>query len=165
MAGGDRPEKAAAEHADSEKGQIRRVFAWIGENFAKGAIAALAAVAVGALIALVFADHGKHRTVDATIGHKALRNDGWPNGKSARTVILASAPTKGQAEAVVDEAKRIPSRGLSLGILHSDNYASLEPGYWVAFAGEFDSADEAQRAVERYRREFPTAYQRFIEEK
>lgn len=90
--------------------------------------------------------------------------DSWPDGESAWTVILASESTRGKAEAAIDRARRVPDRGLSLGVLNSDDYSSLRNGYWVAFAGQFASVEEAQDAASRYRPEFPTAYQRFIEE-
>ena len=73
--------------------------------------------------------------------------------------------TKGLAEAAVEKAKRVPSRGLNIGILHSNDYVSLQPGYWVAFAGQFDSVDEAQQTADRYRDQFPSTYQRFIEQR
>lgn len=56
--------------------------------------------------------------------------DNWPDGKSAWTVILASEQTCGQAESAVEQTKRVPSGGLSLGVLHSDDYAS-----WKAASG------------------------------
>ncbi|HEV7482510.1 MAG TPA: hypothetical protein VGO13_05375 [Solirubrobacterales bacterium] len=90
--------------------------------------------------------------------------DSWPDGVSAWTVVLASAPTHGQAEASLDLARRISSRGLNLGVLRSDDYVDLDSGYWVAFAGQFDDVGEAQREADRYRGLFPTSYQRFIEE-
>lgn len=79
-------------------------------------------------------------------------------------MVLASEASKGLAESAVEKAKRIASHGLNIGVLHSNDYASLRPGYWVAFAGQFDSVDEAQQAADRYRSQFPTSYQRFIEQ-
>lgn len=79
-------------------------------------------------------------------------------------MVLASEATKGLAKSAVEKAKRIASHGLNIGVIHSIDYASLRPGFWVAFAGQFDSVDEAQRAADRYRSQFPTAYQRFIEQ-
>jgi predicted trehalose synthase len=79
-------------------------------------------------------------------------------------VIIASEASKGLAESAVEKAKRIASPGLNIGVLRSNDYASLRPGYWVAFAGQFDSVEEAQQAAARYQRQFPSAYQRFIEQ-
>jgi hypothetical protein len=80
-------------------------------------------------------------------------------------VVLASAPTHGQAESAIAWARRVPSHGLNLGVLYSSDYVDLVPGYWVAFAGQFDDVEEAQSEAERYRGQFSTTYQRFIEEK
>lgn len=95
--------------------------------------------------------------------HGGQTRGGWPHGRSAWTAILASEETRGLAEAALERARRIPSRGLSLGILHSNDYSGLRPGYWVAFAGQFSGAAAAQAAADRYRSEFPTAYSRFVE--
>lgn len=55
---------------------------------------------------------------------------------------------------------------MSLGVLRSDDYASLRSGYWVAFVGQFESAEEAQGVANRYESVFTThPYQRFIEER
>lgn len=94
-----------------------------------------------------------------------VHSDSWPDGISAWTVVLASASTQGQAEAALDLARRIPSRGMSLGVIRSNDYVDLHRGYWVAFAGQFEGAEEAKQAASRYRSLFATTYQRFIEEK
>ncbi|HEX7279838.1 MAG TPA: hypothetical protein VF255_09480 [Solirubrobacterales bacterium] len=153
-----------------ESGRVRRALAWIGENFAKGVIATLAALLVSgtvALVALLFTDEDAEskRKPPPPVHRSNIRFDSWPDGVSARTVILASEETKGLAEIAVEQAKRIASRGLNVGILYSSDYASLTPGFWVAFAGQFDSVEEAQLAVDRYSSQFPTAYQKLIEEK
>jgi hypothetical protein len=157
--------------ADAEQpkiGRIRRAFLWIGENFAKAVIAAVAAALVSGAIAFFVAEKSSRpasHQVRTQVSHKHARFDSWPDRVSAWTVILASEASKGLAESAVEKAKRIASHGLNIGVLHSNDYASLRPGYWVAFAGQFDSVDEAQQVADRYRSQFPTAYQRFIEEK
>lgn len=152
----------------SEISRARRAFSWIGENFAKALIAALATALVSAGIALVITEKqhslSSHK-VRTKVSRDYARSDSWPDGINAWTVVLASETTKGLAESAVEKAKRIASHGLNIGVLHSNNYVSLRPGYWVAFAGQFDSVDEAQQVADRYHSQFPTAYQRFIEEK
>lgn len=71
----------------------------------------------------------------------------WPSGKTAFTVVLQSATSRSAADAKARQAVR---RGIPAGVLRSDDYSSLNPGYWVVFAGQFDSREEAQRAAERY---------------
>lgn len=143
-----------------------RVVAWIGESVAHALIALVVAAAVGVVL-LNLNDMGestgkkRSRVADPT----GTARDDWPDGATDWTVVLASAPTPGQADAAVDQAKRVPTAGLNVGVLHSNDYARLEPGYWVAFAGQFDTEEEAKDMADRYRAQFHTAYQQFIEER
>lgn len=84
----------------------------------------------------------------------------WPDDTSAYTVILLSTNTRAGAQAVARQAARA---GIPAGVLQSDDYSSLNPGYWVVFAGEFDSSEEAQRESETYAGlGFPGGYARFV---
>lgn len=85
----------------------------------------------------------------------------WPEGESAHTVILASAGSPQEAEAKQKEAQ---DAGISAGILRSDDFGSLRPGYWVVFDGQFDSVEAATaRAEEDRGKGFPDAYPRFVD--
>lgn len=85
----------------------------------------------------------------------------WPEGKSAHTVILASAGSRQEAEA---KQKQAQDAGISAGILKSDDFGSLRPGYWVVFDGQFDSVEEATaRAEEDRGKGFADAYPRFVD--
>ena len=85
----------------------------------------------------------------------------WPAGKSAFTVILVSSERRVDARR---EARRASGAGLSAGLLRSNDYSSLRPGYWVAYAGEFESRAEAARRAQSYAAQgFPDAYPRRIE--
>jgi hypothetical protein len=166
-----RGESSRSSAGRQARNPIRRAFRWFGENFATGIVGAIAALAVSGIIAFVVTDK-EPREQQATAEtkrpqgqHRSIHTDSWPDGVSAWTVILASEATKGLAEAAVEKAKRVASRGLNIGVLHSDDYVSLRSGYWVAFAGQFDSVDEAQLTADRYRGQFPSTYQRFIEER
>lgn len=84
----------------------------------------------------------------------------WPDGTSAYTVILLSTDTRPGAAV---KARDAIEQGIQAGVLRSDDYSSLRPGYWVAYGGEFDSEDEAQREAERYASlGFGGAYVRFV---
>jgi hypothetical protein len=84
----------------------------------------------------------------------------WPDDTSAYTVILLSTNTRAGAEAVARQAARA---GIPAGVLQSDDYSSLNPGYWVAFGGEFESSEEAQREAESYAGlGFAGGYPRFV---
>jgi cell division septation protein DedD len=87
---------------------------------------------------------------------------GWPPGKSAFTVILASMPSKAAAEDKLAKAKAAGIAGAA--ILHSDDFPTLNPGYWVVFDGQYDSVDQAQSqaAADRGKGEFTDAYPRFV---
>jgi hypothetical protein len=87
---------------------------------------------------------------------------GWPPGKSAFTVVLASLPSKAAAEQKLSAAQAAGITGAA--ILHSDDFPTLNPGYWVVFDGQYDSVDQAQSqaAGDRGKGEFSDAYPRFV---
>jgi hypothetical protein len=86
---------------------------------------------------------------------------GWPPGKEAFTVILASMPTKAAAEDKLQAAKDAGIAGAA--ILHSDDFPTLRPGYWVVFDGQYDAIDQATSQVEQDRgKGFGDAYPRFV---
>jgi septal ring-binding cell division protein DamX len=86
--------------------------------------------------------------------------ESWPGGTSAYTVVLLSTGTRAGAEQVAEQAI---AQGIEAGVLRSDDYSSLRPGFWVAYGGRFDSQDEAQSESQRYASQgFPGAYVRFV---
>jgi hypothetical protein len=85
----------------------------------------------------------------------------WPAGESAYTVVLISAKSRSQADTKAREAK---DRGIPAGILRSNNYSSLNPGYWVVFAGQYDDAEAARAKASDYQGQgFSQAYPRLVE--
>lgn len=87
----------------------------------------------------------------------------WP-ARNGYTVVLASIPARGTGLAEANaKAKEARSRGLrSVGVLDSGRFASLHPGYYVVFAGVYDSLEDAQTAAGRASPKFPNAYARQI---
>jgi hypothetical protein len=84
----------------------------------------------------------------------------WPAGKSGYTLVLISAKKRKQAYAKAREAK---SRGIDAGVLHSNNYSSLNPGYWVVFVGRYKSVGQARSHIDEYASKgFPGGYPRRI---
>jgi hypothetical protein len=88
----------------------------------------------------------------------------WPAGKDGFTVILQSVPKsqgRGPAEA---EARRAQSQGLPQpGVLDSSDYSSLNPGYYVAFSGVYNTKAQAESGLATARsRGFPLAYVRRV---
>jgi hypothetical protein len=88
----------------------------------------------------------------------------WPAGKNGWTIVLDSLPTtNGQAGAVA-EARQALHLGLKqVGVLDSGGYSSLHPGYFVVFAGIYDSQAEAQsHIIEAHRHGYRGPYPRQI---
>jgi hypothetical protein len=88
----------------------------------------------------------------------------WPAGKDGFTVILQSVPkSQGRAPAEA-EARRAQSQGLPQpGVLDSSDYSSLNPGYYVAFSGIFDTKAQAESNLATARSKgFPLAYVRKV---
>lgn len=80
----------------------------------------------------------------------------WPKGVEAYTIIVASKESRTEAEAVARDAA---DGGAPAGILRSDRYTTLRPGFWVAFIDEFDSAQAAKADLDKYRsRRFSDAF-------
>ena len=57
---------------------------------------------------------------------------------------------EGETEQTKAKAKEVAAKGLPAGILDSDKYASLEPGSWLVYIGEFDSSKQAEKAAAKY---------------
>jgi type IV secretory pathway VirB10-like protein len=84
----------------------------------------------------------------------------WPRGKNGYTLVLISAKSRKQAYAKAREAK---SRGIGAGVLHSNDYSSLNPGYWVVFAGRYKTVGQARSHIDEYASKgFPGSYPRQI---
>jgi hypothetical protein len=87
----------------------------------------------------------------------------WP-ARNGFTIVLASIPARGNGRADAEaKAKDALGRGLrDVGVLTSDRFSSLHPGYYVVFSGVYDSLDEAQTAARRAASRYPNAYAREI---
>ncbi len=85
---------------------------------------------------------------------------GWPAGVSAYTVVLESSAGRSQAEAAASRAHGIAGES---GVLRSSDFASLRPGYWVAFAGVHSTEAAASSAATTLRSSgFGDAYVRYV---
>lgn len=89
----------------------------------------------------------------------------WPAGRNGWTIVLSSDPKAGGRAAAVAKAKAAADAGLTeVGVIDSDQYASLHPDYWVVFAGIYDTQSEANRALAAARQAgYEEAYSRPIE--
>ena len=83
----------------------------------------------------------------------------WPAGRSGWTVVLAS---KGSESAAREAAETFAAQGIpDVGILQSDDFATLNPGFWVVFSGDYGSQARASDALDGI--DAPDAYIRRID--
>lgn len=72
----------------------------------------------------------------------------WPAGKSGWTIVLDSVPSTNGRTGAVAEAKQALRLGMKqVGVIDSSRFSSLHPGYFVVFAGIYDTEAEAQSHV------------------
>jgi hypothetical protein len=85
---------------------------------------------------------------------------GW-SGTDGYTVIIESNETLEGAETVAQEAQ---DSGHTVGILNSDDYSSLNGGYYVVFSGEYTSEDDAEASLDSLKSDYADAYVRRVAE-
>jgi hypothetical protein len=78
---------------------------------------------------------------------------GWPADADGWTVVLLSVP-KVRGKAVALQASRdARSKGLQgVGIIDSSRFPSLQPGYWMVFAGRYPNEAEATSRLQPARK-------------
>jgi hypothetical protein len=105
------------------------------------------------------ASPGAGTTATATVP----ANLSWPAGRSAYTAVVYVSPT--DRATAVQSAERAARLGVRTGVLRSSDFANLEPGMWVAFAGVSDTEGAAQRIADRLRAAglAPAPYTRRVE--
>jgi predicted nucleic acid-binding Zn ribbon protein len=86
--------------------------------------------------------------------------DSWPAGEAAWTVVLYSGLTREAAEERADE---IEASGTSVGILESDEFSTLNAGYWVVYSGQYDTREAAQSSAESLSAAADDAYARYVD--
>ena len=86
----------------------------------------------------------------------------WPAGRSGWTLVLDSLPS--HSSVAFGEARQALRKGLKrVGVLDSNRFSSLHPGYFVVFAGIYDSQAEAQSALlDAHEHGYRAAYPRQI---
>ncbi len=83
---------------------------------------------------------------------------GWPGG-DGWTVIIASKNSQSEAETIATDAQ---GKGLTVGILDSSDFSSLNPGYQVVFTEKFDSKSAAEDSLSDVQSDYPDAYVREV---
>jgi hypothetical protein len=81
----------------------------------------------------------------------------WPAGRTAWTVVLASAPSRTAARRSARQLAA-PAAGAPLGLLDASDYPSLGSG-WFVFSGQYESRAKAAKAAEPFG---PTAQPRRV---
>jgi hypothetical protein len=117
-----------------------------------GAAAAIAVAADDVATQPVATATGGSVTLPARAVEPASRLAVWPRSRSGWTIVLVSIPkARGRDEAVA-VAQQARSRGLTrVGVLDSSQFASLQPGYWMTFAGRYQSEAGATGSLRRAR--------------
>ena len=85
-----------------------------------------------------------------------------PEGLATPTFVAIVTSERDEATARA-QADELTERGYGASVLHSDEYGSLEPGFWVSYVGPFPDvasaeAADGQLAVDQY----PDAYVRCV---
>lgn len=124
-------------------------------------LAAVACAGAGVAIAVAADGTGTEQVLTATGGSITLparpvapksRLAVWPRGGSGWTIVLVSIPKARGADEAVAVAQQARSRGLErVGVLDSSQFASLQPGYWMTFAGRYQSEADATGSLRRAR--------------
>jgi cell division protein FtsN len=83
----------------------------------------------------------------------------WPAGTTAWTIVLESSATREAADA---RAEELAGQGVSVGVLDSNDFSSLEPDRFVVFSGQYDSQRAADQAREALQGQIEGAYVRRV---
>jgi hypothetical protein len=84
---------------------------------------------------------------------------GWTGSNGDYTIIIEATDNLTDAEGVAEQAE---GKGLTVGILNSDDYTSMPAGYHVVFSGAYSTKLDAQNNLDAVRASFPDAYVRQV---
>jgi len=153
------------------RGWVRR-FGWYPGDWVWTALLAGVVAAAGAAVAVRYGH--QHRTAAAATtyvapapklaapaaAHGSNGRVVWPQQLDAWTVVLASTPAPAGRKGASAFAAHAARDGLpQVGVLESNAFGTLHPGYFVVFSGVYGAAGDAQAALETVRaRGFGGAY-------
>jgi septal ring-binding cell division protein DamX len=100
-------------------------------------------------------------TTSGTISTPSTNYPTWTGTDGDYTIIIESATSVSKAEGV---AKTAQDGGKSPGILNSDDFSSLNGGYYVVFVGDYSSKKDAQAALSDVQSDFSDAYVKQIKQ-
>jgi SPOR domain len=101
----------------------------------------------------------RERQADAEPAPSRGGVDAWPERRDAYTVVLVTAEDEPSARSVAREARLA---GVDVGVLRSDDYPSLERGFWIVFSGVYRTRAAAERASRRISPAYPGSFPQFV---
>jgi hypothetical protein len=120
----------------------------------------LAVMVLGVLGSLGFAGGLPTTPSTTTPPAQVPRTIAPERGQTYYIVQVASAVQRAQAETVRAELVRHGHR--NAGVLRSDAYRGLRPGYWVTYVGPFKATTRGRTKAEQVQRELPGSLLRVI---
>ena len=85
----------------------------------------------------------------------------WPAGAGGFTVVLTRTADRAAADTFARDAAA--GRPAKIGIIRTDDFRNLEKGFFVVFAGRYDSRELANRAADRLDERFDGAFAQPLE--
>jgi cell division septation protein DedD len=101
----------------------------------------------------------KSKAASAPLATSRKGPDEWPARRDGFTVQLASMTSADEAPKV---ARAAEAAGLDAGILYSSHYPDLRPGFFVVYAGIFDTRAEADAQLAAGRAVRPDAFIQWV---
>ncbi len=105
-----------------------------------------------------------YQSCDPTVFVGTLPDEGGdPGPEAVWIVVLESLETSGYSrQEAVSRAASYGGLDAPVEVILSDEYESLNSGYWVIFAGEFDTEDGAAEYCRSIKDAVPPCYQRYV---
>ena len=108
---------------------------------------------------------GKPKDARANAPAGALVKQGplyrWPSTLEGFTVVINSTEDSGSATAFARSASK--AKPAKLGVIRADDFKTLPKGFYVVFAGFYDSRADADRATTRLNAKYPGAFTQAVE--
>jgi cell division septation protein DedD len=84
----------------------------------------------------------------------------WPAAKNGFTVVLTSTDNPGSAK---ETARSVKQSGVPSGYLRSNDYPSLQKGFWLVYGGVYDTRGQAEKAAAKVGKGYPGAYVQWVD--
>jgi hypothetical protein len=84
----------------------------------------------------------------------------WPGPRNGFTVMLTSTDNQGSARSTALSAKQ---SGVPAGYLHSNDYPSLQKGFWYVYGGVYDTRSQAEKAAAGFGKGYPGAFVQWVD--